>query len=108
MSNPRLTTSQRITGSLLGAIVTATGGIGIAVFSGYEIDLELVGIAVLAAAGAWLLLSALFGGAGRRSVRDDGYIELRTKAHHAAHSARISAERDRSLASATGAATHQG
>jgi hypothetical protein len=56
---PRLRASARFTGALWGAIVTAIGATTIAVFSGADIDLELLVIVVLAAAGAWLLLSAV-------------------------------------------------
>ena len=63
---PRLRASSRITGALWGAIVTATGATTIAVFSGAEIDLELLVIVILAATGAWLLLSALATGFKRR------------------------------------------
>ena len=63
---PRLRASSRVTGALWGAIVTATGAITIAVFSGADIDLELLVIVALAAVGAWLLLSALATGFSRR------------------------------------------
>ena len=63
---PRLRASSRITGALWGAIVAATGGITIAVYSGANIDLELLVIVALAAVGAWLLLSALATGFSRR------------------------------------------
>ena len=65
-AEPRLRASSRVTGALWGAIVTATGATTIAVYSGAEIDLELLVIVVLAATGAWLLLSALATGFRRR------------------------------------------
>jgi hypothetical protein len=101
----RLRPSSRAAGSLIGAIVTALGGTCIAVYSGKDIDLELLGIAILGAAGAWLLLSAIAAGlsnarASRRaSARatatlpaDDGFLSgaagLRESAKKAAEEAK--------------------
>ena len=67
-AEPRLRASSRITGALWGAIVAATGATTIAVFSGAEIDLELLVIVMLAAVGAWLLLSALATGFRRHKA----------------------------------------
>lgn len=67
----RLRASSRAAGALVGAIVTAVGLTCIAVYSGRELDLELIGIVLLGGAGVWLLLSALAAGIGgaRRNRR---------------------------------------
>lgn len=65
MTSLRLTPSARFAGALWGVLVAGAGSVCIAVYSGYDIDLELLGIGVLAAAGVWLLVSALAGGVGR-------------------------------------------
>ena len=64
-TSPRLSVSSRLTGALWGAIVAGTGAVGIAVYSGYDLDLGLLVIAVLAAMGLWLVLSALASGLSR-------------------------------------------
>ena len=53
---------QRLTSMLVGAIVTAAGGITIAALSGKDIDVELMWIIGLSAVGAWLLLTAVVAG----------------------------------------------
>lgn len=53
---------QRLTSLIIGAIVTAIGGITIAVLSGKSIDMELVWIIGLAVVGGWLLLTAIMAG----------------------------------------------
>jgi hypothetical protein len=58
----RLRASSRAAGALVGAIVTAIGLACIAVYSGRDLDLELLGIVILGGAGVWLLLSALAAG----------------------------------------------
>jgi hypothetical protein len=67
----RLRPSSRAAGALVGAIVTAVGLACIAVYSGRELDLELLGIILLGGAGVWLLLSAIAAGLGgaRRNRR---------------------------------------
>ncbi|WP_062131721.1 hypothetical protein [Demequina aestuarii] len=57
---------QRISSALWGLLVTGVGGLLIASYSGYEIDLELAAIIVLAAIGGWLLVSAAVSGIGRQ------------------------------------------
>lgn len=73
----RLRASSRAAGSLVGAVVTALGLTCIAVYSGRRIDLELLGIAILGAAGAWLLLSAIAAGLSntRRNSRTAAQIK---------------------------------
>ncbi|WP_062524615.1 hypothetical protein [Demequina rhizosphaerae] len=56
---PRRGATERITGVIWGAIVTAAGACLIAALSGYDIDLELVAILALVALGGWLLFSAI-------------------------------------------------
>ncbi|MDN4474997.1 hypothetical protein QQX09_03895 [Demequina sp. SYSU T00192] len=56
---PRRGATERITGLIWGAIVTAAGACLIAALSGYAIDLELVAIVALVALGGWLLFSAI-------------------------------------------------
>ncbi|WP_062317504.1 hypothetical protein [Demequina maris] len=56
---PRRGATERITGIIWGAIVTAAGACLIAALSGYAIDLELVAILALVALGGWLLFSAI-------------------------------------------------
>jgi hypothetical protein len=95
----RLRASSRAAGALVGAIVTAVGLACIAVYSGRDLDLELVGIILLGGAGVWLLLSALAAGIGgaRRNRRrastpaaadttDASGTELRGSARDAADS----------------------
>lgn len=69
MTSLRLPASARFAGALWGVLVAGAGAVCIAVYSGYEIDLELLGIGVLAAAGLWLLISALAGGMDRRRAQ---------------------------------------
>lgn len=88
MSTMRLNVSQRFTGALWGAIVTATGAVGIALYSGQKIDIELLGIGVLAAIGGWLLLSAIVSAISRRDTRDAGFVDLNIRARELAQSAR--------------------
>jgi hypothetical protein len=95
----RLRASSRAAGALVGAIVTAVGLACIAVYSGRELDLELLGIVILGGAGVWLLLSALAAGLtsartsrvkGRSGATDSGLddsSELRTQARDAADAA---------------------
>lgn len=100
----RLPASSRFAGALLGAIVTTLGVACIAVYSGRELDLELLAIVAIAGAGVWLLLSAIatsVSGARKRkatieaapTMPDDAKtpasgVELRGAAHTAADSAR--------------------
>lgn len=58
---------QRLTSALVGALITTIGTLALISLSGYSIDLELVFIIVLGAAGVWLLATALLG-AGRRDA----------------------------------------
>lgn len=69
MTSLRLSPSARFAGALWGVLVAGAGAVCIAVYSGYDIDLELLGIGVLAAAGVWLLVSALAAGVGRKPRR---------------------------------------
>ncbi|MFN3866444.1 MAG: hypothetical protein ACK4MD_06990 [Demequina sp.] len=57
---------QRISSALWGLLVMGVGALTIAAYSGYEIDLELAAIIVLAAIGGWLLVSAAVSGIGRK------------------------------------------
>jgi hypothetical protein len=66
MTSLRLSPSERFAGALWGVLVAGAGAVCIAVYSGHKIDLELLGIGVLAAAGLWLMASALAGGMSRR------------------------------------------
>lgn len=66
ITNPRRRAGQRISSALWGLLVAGVGGLLIASYSGYEIDLELAAIIVLAAIGGWLLLSAAVSGIGRQ------------------------------------------
>lgn len=63
---------QRLTSALVGALITTIGTLALISLSGYSIDLELVFIIMLGAAGVWLLATALMG-SGRRdaSVMDE-------------------------------------
>lgn len=84
---PRLSVSSRLTGALWGAIVAGVGAIGIAIYSGYTLDLGLLAIGVLAVMGLWLVLSAL---ANAMSRRDRKPLEpLTTAAHEAADELRV-------------------
>ncbi|WP_062467003.1 hypothetical protein [Demequina maris] len=56
---PRRGATERITGIIWGAIVTAAGACLIAALSGYAIDLEFVAILALVGLGGWLLFSAI-------------------------------------------------
>lgn len=66
IANPRRRAGQRVSSAVWGLLVAGAGGLMIAAFSGYEIDLELAAIIVLGAVGAWLLLSAAVSGIGRK------------------------------------------
>ena len=66
ITNPRRRAGQRISSALWGLLVAGVGALLIASYSGYEIDLELAAIIVLAAIGGWLLLSAAVSGIGRQ------------------------------------------
>ncbi|MFW7413757.1 hypothetical protein [Demequina sp. SO4-18] len=66
IANPRRRAGQRISSALWGLLVAGMGVLLIASYSGYEIDLELAAIIVLAAIGGWLLLSAAVSGIGRK------------------------------------------
>ncbi|GIG54752.1 hypothetical protein [Demequina activiva] len=57
---------QRISAAVWGLLVMGSGALMIAALSGYDIDLQLGAIIVLAAVGGWLLLSAAVSGLGRR------------------------------------------
>ncbi len=71
--------AYRLTSALVGAIVAAMGVVTMALLSGRVLDTELVAIVALAAAGGWLVISALLPGArsraGGRSTQDweDGH-----------------------------------
>lgn len=49
---------QRLTSAIIGAGVATLGGVAITSLSGRDVDLQLVLIVALAAAGVWLLLTA--------------------------------------------------
>ena len=51
--------ARRVTTMLWGLAVVAFGAGVIAHLSGYDFDMELLGIATLAVLGAWILVSAL-------------------------------------------------
>lgn len=57
---------QRISAAVWGLLVIGSGALMAAALSGYEIDLQLGAIIVLASVGGWLLLSAAVSGIGRR------------------------------------------
>ena len=80
--SPRLTMSSRLTGALWGVIVAGAGAMGIAVYSGYTLDLGLWGIGALAAMGLWLVASALVNGIGSRTHRADASEPSTTQAAH--------------------------
>lgn len=63
---------QRLTFMLIGAIITALGGITMAVLSGKKIDVELVWIVGLGTVGGWLLVTAIV--AGRRGNEATGQM----------------------------------
>lgn len=68
-TSPRRRAGQRIATVLWGLLLVGFGGFVIAHLSGYEFDLELVGIVALAAVGVWFLISALLAGLpGRRGT----------------------------------------
>ncbi|MFW2513031.1 hypothetical protein ACNI3K_04575 [Demequina sp. SO4-13] len=66
IADPRRRAGQRISSALWGLLVAGVGVMLIASYSGYDIDLELAAIIVLAAIGGWLLLSAAVSGIGRK------------------------------------------
>lgn len=104
-TSPRLPASSRFAGALVGAIVTTLGAACIAVYSGRDLDLELLAIAAIAGAGVWLLLSAVAtsvsGARKRRATIEDAPkmaedaktpatgVELRGAARTAADAARV-------------------
>ena len=61
---------HRLTSALIGAIVTASGALTIAMLSGYDLDTELIVIIALSAIGGWLLITALLAGRTPRRPRD--------------------------------------
>ncbi|WP_297080868.1 hypothetical protein [uncultured Demequina sp.] len=69
-AEPRRRAGQRIASAVWGLLVAGAGGLLIAAFSGYDIDLELAAIITLGAVGGWLLLAGMLRGLGRqRDVR---------------------------------------
>ncbi len=62
---------QRLTSALVGALITTIGTLALISLSGYTIDLELVFIIVLGAAGLWLLATALLGSVRRDAAAID-------------------------------------
>ncbi|MDN4478180.1 hypothetical protein [Demequina lignilytica] len=69
--DPRKPWSERMTGVIWAAIVTAGGGFLIAALSGYDVDLELIAIVALVALGGWLLFSAIAVSMRNRPRRGD-------------------------------------
>ncbi|WP_144276217.1 hypothetical protein [Demequina sp. NBRC 110053] len=63
---PRRRAGRRISAALWGLLVIGAGILSIVAYSGYEIDLELAAIILLAAVGGWMLLSAAVSGLGRK------------------------------------------
>ena len=57
---------QRISAALWGLLVIGAGSLMIAALSGYEVDIQLAFIVLLAAVGGWMLLSAAVSGIGRQ------------------------------------------
>lgn len=99
MTTLRLSPSARFAGALWGVLVAGAGAVCIAVYSGVKLDLELLGIGVLAAAGLWLMISALAGGMSRRRTTASGpalAYSARANAQSATQSSRVSATDEKS------------
>lgn len=60
MSELRRPSAGRFSGALWGLLITGSGTLMIASFSGVDVDADLALIIGLSAIGLWLLLSALF------------------------------------------------
>ncbi|WP_430867643.1 hypothetical protein [Demequina aurantiaca] len=74
MTELRRTSAGRFSGALWGILVAACGGLMIASFNGFVVDVQLVVILALCGLGLWLLLTALFasGARSRTTQRDPG------------------------------------
>ena len=59
--------AHRLTSALIGAIITALGVLTGALLSGRDLDTELIAIVALAAAGVWLMITALLSARRPRS-----------------------------------------
>ncbi|MFV0634348.1 hypothetical protein [Demequina sp.] len=57
---------QRVSAAVWGLLVIGAGVTSMLAYSGYEIDLELAAIILLASVGGWLLLTSAISGLGRR------------------------------------------
>ncbi|WP_062076864.1 hypothetical protein [Demequina globuliformis] len=82
---PRRRAGQRLSSAIWGLLVIGSGALMILTFSGYAVDLELLGIILLASLGGWLMLSAALSGLGRKREIREATAPVVEEPHDDAH-----------------------